>query len=59
MADTVSGKKKVYFTRSTGKVYTKDLREPNVGVPPGRFNKKTRGTKAKVAPKDALPDVNW
>lgn len=57
MADVKSGKKKVYISQSDGSALINDKKERNVGIPPGKFTKKVRGTKAKVATN--LPDVNW
>lgn len=43
----VKGKRKIYFSKGTGKVYSKDLRDPVVH--PGKFSKKSRGLKATIA----------
>lgn len=46
MADTSKKKRKIFFSKGIGKVYSKDLREPIVS--PGKFTKRTRGFNAKI-----------
>lgn len=45
MANDVKGKRSVFFSKGTGKVYSKDLRDPIIS--PGKFSKRSRGVKAK------------
>ena len=59
MAESTSGRKKVYISQSKGNALINDKKETNVGIPPGKFNKKYRNVKAQVAEKDVLPDKYW
>jgi hypothetical protein len=47
MAGEKKGKRKTYFTKGTGKAYSKDLKDPSVSG--GRFTKRSRGLNAKKA----------
>lgn len=49
MAEVTTGKKKVYLSRSKGNASINDKKEEMVGVPPGKFNKKNKQTKATLA----------
>lgn len=46
MAGESKGKRKTFFTQGTGKVYSKDLRDPIVSA--RNFSKRARGITAKV-----------
>jgi hypothetical protein len=46
MAGETKGKRKTFFTKGTGKAYSKDLRDPVVSS--GMFTKRIRGLKSKI-----------
>ena len=46
MAGETKGKRKVFFSKGTGKAYSKDLRDPIVSA--GSFTKRTRGFNSTV-----------
>ena len=52
----VKGKRKIYFSKGTGIVYSKDLRDPVVH--PGKFSKKSRGLKATIA-ENYYNNIDW
>lgn len=59
MADINTGKKKVYSSKSEGNAGISDKKETNVGVPPGKFTKRFRGTKAKIATNCPNMEEDW
>ena len=54
--DKEKGKRKIYFSKGTGIVYSKDLRDPVVH--PGKFSKKSRGLKATIA-ENYYNNIDW